>query len=419
MTKIQKLAVVSVPFLMGVIYSFISVNALVIPFPVFSVIVTFLSLTYIFGYHFIPFKKIPVKHIAIVASIFAIILFFSPANIKSDTSSYIIGARTFFLGKMDPYLHPYRDFKSDTIYPNFIGYTWAQTTYTYSPLFLYTSGLLLWLSQGNFWTNAVLFKFLFLITYLGSLLIFGKVVKGSSKYFYLYSLNPIILVELVLGAHIESLIIFLLGASFLFLRKGKYSLSYLSVLAIFLVKIYFVIFLPFYFLAAIGRNKDSISKVLKLSVATLAITAFFYLPFISKSNVFSRIIELILGNSGKIITFNPLTILLMPAGKLFGNDPYLNYILAGKFLFAIGCIFLFFLAVKFHHNRDRLSSLCIYLTYSYLIYLFLLISWFFPHYATVAIFLLTYLASTLKKKMYTDVIFFLSLYSSLYYFILR
>ena len=141
----------------------------------------FLSVIYIISYYLVPFDKISIRKIILVSTISASILFLSPAKIRNDTTAYILGAREAFLGKLNPYTTPYIQYKSDPLWNNFQNYTWAKYNYTYSPFFLLFSGLLLFISSGNFWVNVLLFRFLFLVCFLLTLYILKKLIKNQTS----------------------------------------------------------------------------------------------------------------------------------------------------------------------------------------------------------------------------------------------
>jgi len=402
----------------GVIYFILSISKIHIPNAVFSLIITILCLVYYFGFKNLDFRKISPKTIVIISIIFAIILFTRSQQLESDITNYILGARVAFLGHLNPYVTPYSEFKSDNLYGMFKDYGWRQYSYAYSPLLLYVSGALLHLSGGNIWINIFLFRILFFLTFIASVYIMRK-LTDDPRTLYLYAINPIILNELVREAHVESLLILLLLSGLYLFKRGKYFLAYLLFLALLLIKIYFLLFIPFFLLFLFKLKKPVFKTFILFCISGLIILIIFYLPFWRGMATFSTVSELLGNSSYQIITFNFLSVLLMPLVAKLYPDPYQNYAFSGKMLGLIGIIIIIFIAYKlFKDSKSEIFSFVKYISAAYFVFLFFLVNWFFPHYATVLLLLLTLLASY-KLKLYSKLTLILSLYCSLYYMILR
>ncbi len=417
MSRVQNIIRSAIFLVMGIIYCFMSGYSRQIPNLILSPLLIFLCLIYLFGYKKLDFNKISSAFIMGCSVVFAIILFIAPLKTGSDTTNYILGARVAFIGKYNPFTTPYSQFKTDPIYRNFEDYAWSHTAYTYSPLFLYLSGFLLYLSGGNFWTNVILFKLVFLLTYISGIYLLGRINKRSDI-LYLYSLNPIILNELVKEAHIESLTIILLMIALYFYLKKRHFASFLIFISSAMLKIYYLQFIPFFFINLIKLHKHRIRQVILMNLCGFIIFALLYLPFWRGESTFSGIIRLVSGHSDKLISLNFLSVLIMPLTGKFIDDPYRNYTISGYILLIIGAIMIILYAIRLLYKKANFRDLPESLNIVYLIFLLFMVNWFFPHYATISIFLSVFLYSYQHKKIYLNLIFFLSLFSSIYYLIL-
>lgn len=403
--------------LMGVVYVILSVFLHGIPKPLLSLVLVFTTTVYLFGFYKINFSLITVNKILAVSIIYACILFVSPINYSSDTTAYALGARVAFLGKYNPFTTPYIQYETDEIYFRFKDYMWAKYPYTYSPLFLYTSGLLLFFSGNNIWVNILLFKILFLSTFVAGVFLFRK-ISGNNRILYLYSLNPIILHELVKEAHIESLIILIILAGLFYYIRGKYYLSFFAFLSLIFIKIYYVVFLPVFIYKFIRANKHWMKRLAIMLLAGFFIFVVLYLPFWRGFDTFKMVSGLFPGSMATIISFNFLAVPLMFVFQLFYSDPYKNYFASSAALFVVGCISILLYFAKNLKSRGDYVSLVNSLNIMYLLFILFLINWFFPHYATLSIMFFS-LMSVWNMKKYSKALFFLTFYSSFYNLILK
>lgn len=418
MTRSEKITAFLIFGSMGIAYLFISIYSKSIPNPIFSLILTSVCLIYFYGYKKINLKKIPAGAVIGISVIFAVILFFTPIKNGSDVINYILGSRVAFIGKLNPYIVPYSQFTTDPIYQNFKNYGWVNNPYPYSPLFLYIGGVLLFLSRGNFLLNVMLFRVLFLLTFIASSLIIRKITKGS-QVIYLFSLNPIILNELVREAHVESLLVFWVLMSIYFYYNKRFFASFLSLLTVVSVKIYYILFIPFFLINLFRSHNLQVKQIIQMVLLGLFILTIIYIPFWQGTNTFLGITRLTSGESGNLMTFNFLSVSLMPFMAKFYKNPFENYINSGHALSIIGAVIMVIYAIKVLYNkRADFISLIKSLNIVYLIFLFFLVNWFFPHYATTLIFFGILLFNMTEQKKYFYYTFFLTFYSSLYYIIL-
>lgn len=138
------------------------------------------------------YKKLdPVR----VSLIIGGILLFSYPLFSHDLFNYIFDAKILtFYGK-NPYQYMPGDFYQDE-WLRFMH--WTDRRYPYGPSFLIISFLPSFLAMGKFILNFIFFKLLFVISYIVSVYILGKIHKRGAV---LFATNPLILFEGVVNAH--------------------------------------------------------------------------------------------------------------------------------------------------------------------------------------------------------------------------
>ena len=410
----EKIKYITIAILLGIIYIFLSLFSKQYSNVTFSLVLTLACLIYFIGYYIIDLNKIPAKIILLTAFIYSLILFTTPINKSSDTTAYLLGARVAFIGKYNPYTTPYIQFKSDVMYQNFKNYTWAEFPYTYSPLFLYISGIFLYIAGNNFITNIMIFRIFFLITFIAGTFIFKKISKNHQA-LYLYLLNPIVLNDLVKESHIESLLVLLILAGVYFFLFKKFLRAFLSFISAFLIKINFIIFLPMVLIHMMRSGALSTKKIFIIAIAGASAIVLSYLPFWQGVDIFSRIIGLISGSKFQLISINFVCLVLIPILTLFHKSLYDGYILSGQILFIAGIIIYTFYSIRLFITKTDIYMLIKSLNFSYFIYLFFLINWFFPHYATILLLLSALIYGFKEEPRYLKYIFIITIYSSLYF----
>lgn len=401
---------------MGVIYSGLSLYVNSIPNSTLSIVLVVLTILYVWGYKKTNFEKLTLRKIFVVIFIISTILFASSYQTGSDITNYILGARVEIIGKQNPYEIAYTEFKTDSIYGNFKDYVWGTMPYTYSPLFLQISKILLLLSGGNFLIHAWLFKLLFYLTYLSSVYLFSK-INRDLKSIYLFALNPLILNELVRVPHVESLIIFILLLGIYYYKNKRFNFSFAAFIALVLIKIYYILLIPVYFLDFLRDYKTKFWKMFKLGFVGGITFVAFYVPYWRGLDTFTGIYTLFSSDFG-LISYNTLTVILMPVVSIFEGNFIKNYEISGRILAVMGILLIIYYFIKSIKKKINFYSFINTLGITYLIFLFFMVNWFFPHYATVLIPLFALYSKTCVEK-YPKYIFALTFYSALYYLILK
>ena len=410
----EKLPFYILTILSALLYLILSLNKPGIGYQQQSIVLTTILVIYVLIFFFKFYETIPVRVIFILSFIFSLILFLSPLRLYSDTSIYILWGRISALGKMNPYIHPYTDFVADPIFSFFKNYLWAKETALYSPLFILLSNFFVIISKGSFFLNQIYFKTLFFLSFVLSVPIFWRLTKNKSA-LYLYSLNPIVLFEFVKESHAESLIAPLLLLTVLLTVKSKYKSAIVLATLISLIKISYVIFIPFLIIFATKKRRHFLIYLLKLLLIIIILYAVFYIPFIGSGDVLIQIFRRLLRSGSDLYSLNPLVLLFFPLTWFFSSNFWTNYTLAGKLSTTLGGFLYLVLVYKSLFKHKQFKTLIYTFCLSYLIYVFAILNYFMPYYVPMGVLLLSIFYSFNPKSKLYWLIFVMSLYASFYY----
>lgn len=242
----------------------------------YILILVFLTGLYLISLHLAHKKKLEKKFVWKIILIGVILLTFSYSAFSYDIFNYIFDAKIVTHYHANPYLHKALDYPGDPM----LGFMhWTQRVYPYGPLWLVLTVPLSFVGLQVFIITFFLFKLLAAASFVGSLYFISKIlkkIKSEKEVFGLvfFGLNPLVLIESLISAHIDIVMMFFsLMAFYLFLNK-KYITSYFSLfLSIgikFLTGLLLPIFVWMHFLN-IQKKKFSIDKMLFFSLALLII----------------------------------------------------------------------------------------------------------------------------------------------------
>lgn len=127
----------------------------------------------------------------------------------------------------------------------------------------------------NILYNLITMRLLILLAEIGSAIMLIK-LKISKNLFYLFFLNPLLIIELCGNLHFEAVMIFFLLTSFYFLKKENHFFSAFFLGLAISIKLIPFIFLPF--IAMHLRLKKGIIYIL----TSVSIVVILFLPFLSK-----------------------------------------------------------------------------------------------------------------------------------------
>ncbi|OGG17303.1 hypothetical protein A3D78_05610 [Candidatus Gottesmanbacteria bacterium RIFCSPHIGHO2_02_FULL_39_14] len=234
-----------------------------------------------------------------------IFAFISYPAFSHDFFNYLFDARIVTKYHLNPYQYKALDFPDD-LWIRFMH--WTHRTYPYGPLWLIITLPFSFLGFGKFVLTVLLFKLMFVITYLLNILLIWKIGSRLPENFrfksvILYAFNPLILIESLVSPHNESIMLFFLLLSvFLYQVKGNRLLAIISLLVSVGVKFVTAIVLPLYLLKKLTGKFQLFFKIsLFLLLIPLSLEIFYreaypwyFIPFIGisaeiKSSFFTKI----------------------------------------------------------------------------------------------------------------------------------
>lgn len=209
------------------------------------------------------------------------ILFFSYNAFSYDLFNYIFDARIVTYYHENPYQHKPLDFYPDS-HLNFMRST--HRTYPYGPVWLGLTVPLTFVGSDFFLLTFFLFKLLMVVSFVGAVYFLEKVLNEymSKKSLFgltFFALNPLVIIESLVSAHNDIVMIFfaILG---LYLINKKYILSTSVLLISIGIKFATVFLTPIYILIAalkMMKTKIDMNRLLFFSaflmmLSTIAIT---------------------------------------------------------------------------------------------------------------------------------------------------
>lgn len=227
---------------------------------IFLAIISLLFLFYIIFIRLASKNKIERKTIWKIIILTTVILAFSYNAFSYDLFNYIFDSRIVTHYHSNPYIHKALDYPGD---PMLSFMRWTHRTYPYGPGWLLATVPLSFLGGGVFILIFFLFKILAAASFLALVFAVGKILKKirpKDEVFgiTLLALNPLVIVESLVSAHIDITMMSFGVLSLYFLIQKKYLLS--IVLLIFSGGIKFVTFLLLPIFAASLMFNRKISK---------------------------------------------------------------------------------------------------------------------------------------------------------------
>lgn len=217
--------------------------------------------------------KLHKKFVWVLVGATACILTFSYNAFSYDLFNYIFDAKIITQYNQNPYEHKALDYAGD---PMLSFMRWTHRVYPYGPGWLAMTTPLSFLGFQYFLPTFFFFKLLMAASFVGSAYFIGKIlqkIKPERELFgvVFFALNPLVLIEAVVSAHLDIVMIFfVLWSFYLFLIK-KYNAS--VILFIFSVSIKFAtgFLLPVYayLLYATFKNKKIHWKMVFLTATIL------------------------------------------------------------------------------------------------------------------------------------------------------
>jgi len=196
-------------------------------------------------------KKVTAKKLWLLIGTITVLLTFAYNAFSYDLFNYIFDAKIVTYYQENPYVKKALDFPGD---PMLSFMRWTHRVYPYGPVWLGLTIPLSYLGMQKFILTFFLFKFLMTLSFLGTVYFMYQILRKLFPGYallgtFFFALNPLVLIESLLSAHNDIVMMFFAVASIYFLTQKK-SLITVVFLAlsigikfatVFLVPVYIVI----------------------------------------------------------------------------------------------------------------------------------------------------------------------------------
>jgi hypothetical protein len=224
-------------------------------------IILTMFITYVYAIRLALQKKLTTKYVWTLILVITTLLAFSYNAFSYDLFNYIFDAKIVTYYHENPYIHKALDFPGD---PMLSFMRWTHRTYPYGPVWLGLTIPLSYLGLQNFIATFILFKALMVASFLGSVLMIGKILRKISpkdEVFGLifFGLNPLIIVESLVSAHVDIVMIFLSLLAVYLLIGQKYITSWFMLLLSIGIKFASIFLLPVFVLKPFFDKKGKLT----------------------------------------------------------------------------------------------------------------------------------------------------------------
>lgn len=195
-------------------------------------------------------KKIGKQAIWFLIISTTVILTFSYNAFSHDLFNYIFDAKIVMYYNQNPYIHKALDFPGD---PMLSFMHWTHRVFPYGPIWLGLTVPLSYVGMQIFLPTFFLFKILISMSFLGTVFFIGKILQKFSfkdEFFGVafFALNPLVIIESLVSAHNDIVMMFFaMGALYLLITK-KYTRSIILFILSIGVKFATAFLLPIYIL---------------------------------------------------------------------------------------------------------------------------------------------------------------------------
>jgi Gpi18-like mannosyltransferase len=202
----------------------------------------------------------------------SVILLFAYSAFSFDIFNYIFDAKIITFYHQNPYLHKALDFPGD---PMLSFMQWTHRTYPYGPFWLVLTVPVSFLGMHFFLPTYFLFKALAVAAYLICVFCIYTIVKQKDEKSAIlaaavFALNPLIIIESLVSAHNDIVMMALLLIAILFLTKNRRVVSLLFFALSILTKFATIFLLPIFLLLL--KNKIIWGKVVLVGVVGMLLS---------------------------------------------------------------------------------------------------------------------------------------------------
>lgn len=159
----------------------------------------------------------------------AVVLAFSYNAFSYDLFNYMFDAKIITLYHQNPYIHKALDFPSD---PMLSFMHWTHRVYPYGPVWLVLTVPLSYIGLNLFIPTFFLFKSVMAASFLGTTYYIGKILQKINPQHYslgiiFFGLNPLVIIESLISAHLDIVMLFFAVWSLYKIINKKYVLSFI------------------------------------------------------------------------------------------------------------------------------------------------------------------------------------------------
>lgn len=241
----------------------------------YVVIILLLTIHYFLFLWLLRKNNISIKQFWLLIISSSILLLFSYNAFSYDLFNYMFDARIVTYHHQDPYMHKALDYPSD---PWITFMRWTHRTYPYGPVWLGLTIPLSFIGMNFFLPTLFLFKALMVGSYLGTVYFIGKILEKISPSHKLlgmsvFALNPLVIIESLVSAHHDIVMMFFAVASIYFLMNKKYLFALLLLALSIGIKFATVLLLPIFIGVYIfEKNRKNISWDMIFLVCVIVMT---------------------------------------------------------------------------------------------------------------------------------------------------
>lgn len=248
----------------------------------FVSIVLLLFVFYLLILNAICKKEMSKKTIWFLIIAAAVILTFSYNAFSYDLFNYMFDAKIITYYSQNPYIHKALDFPGD---PMLSFMHWTHRLYPYGPTWLGLTVPLSFVGMQFFLPTFFLFKMLMSMSFLGTVYFIGRILQKFSLKNELFgiaffALNPLVIIESLVSAHNDIVMIFIVMWSLFLLMNKKYVRSIILFILSIGVKFATAFIFPIYALVLYLQSKK---KTVNWQFLFAVMTAVMIIPVILAS----------------------------------------------------------------------------------------------------------------------------------------
>lgn len=194
-------------------------------------------------------EKIKKKEWIILLVSLSLIGLFSYPAFSHDIFNYIFSGRIVFLHHANPYATTALMFPDDE-WVRFM--QWTHVPFAWGPVYLLSILPFYLLGLGKFVLTLISFKLMTLLAFLGSVYIIGRL--SGKKGMIFFALNPLIIYESLVAAHLDIVMLFFALLSWFYWQKKRYVGSLVSILISIGTKYATITMLPAFFVSKFAKK---------------------------------------------------------------------------------------------------------------------------------------------------------------------